>query len=279
MQRVLLFSLLVVLIVGACTPVDSGNVPVQGGDSAVNTLGTALDWDRSPDTAIVRLDTTGSSGLPYNDLNLIAFCTLFGDGHIVWVDPFAEPEQVLEDRLDDETFRAFLEYVIGTGFYSWDEEAGIYIPSTEEPEEGPIVERITVTLYGETRILNAFSNWPPDAFANILERCQQLSTSPVIYLPPGAWVSAVPVERRSDIPSMPWDVFAESFPGVDLAEMTLDNPTWATGDLARVVWEVARTGRMQIIDGDQTYRFVAQVPGIQSYAPPAPAADEAGEGA
>lgn len=279
MQRVLFCSLLIVLMMTACTSPDSGSLPPSGGESAVNTLGTALDWDRSPDVAIIRMDTTGSSGLPYNDLNLIPFCTIFGDGHIIWVDPFAEPEQVLEDRLDDETFRAFLEYVIGIGFYSWNEEAGIYVPGTEEPSEGPIIERIMLTLYGETRILNAFSNWPADAFANILERCQQLSNAPVIYLPQGAWISAVPVERRSDTPSMPWEIFAESFPGLNLATVTLDNPTWATGDLVRVFWEVARAGRMQILDGDQAYRFVVQVPGLQSYAPPAPVTDQAGGGA
>ena len=277
MPRVLSCLLLGLLVASACTT-GGGNPASQGGENAVSALGSALDWDRSPDTVIVRLDTAGSSGLPYNDLNLIPFCTLFGDGHIVWVDPYADPEQVLEDRLDDETFRSFLEYVIGTGFYSWDQESGIYIPPTEEPEEGPVVERITVTLYGETRVLNAFSNWPPDAFSNILERCQRLSTAPVLYIPPGAWVSAVPVERRSDIPSMPWEIFAASFPEVDLATMTLDNPRWATGDLARVAWEIARAGRMQIIDGDATYRLVVQVPGVQPYAPPPPAEAVTGGG-
>jgi hypothetical protein len=275
MSRVVWFLMLMLLLllVNACTPVDSGGVPATGSESAVNTLGSALDWDRSSEAVIVRLDTAGNSGQPYDDLNLIPFCTLFGDGHIVWVDPYADPEEVLEDRLADETFRSFLEYVIGIGFYSWDPETGILLPPTEEAQEGPIVERITVTLYGETRILNAFSNWPSDAFANILDRCQHLSTTPVIFVPQGAWVSAVPVEARSDIPSMPWEVFAASFPDVDLTAMPLDNPRWATGELARVSWEIARAGRMQITDGGVTYRFVVQVPGIQPYAPPAPAAE------
>ncbi len=270
MRRVLSFLLLSIMLVSACTSGSSGST-AQNGSDALDTLSSALDWDHSPDTVLVRLDTGGGTGNPVDDLNTLPFCTVFGDGHIVWVDPFADPEQVLEDRLDDQTIRRFLEYVIGSGFYSWDAESGFVPPSQEAPgNPGPIVERITVTLYGETRTLDAFSNWPPGAFAEILDRCQHLSNSPVLFVPRGAWLSAVPVEMRSDIPSLPWDIFAESFPQVDLAAITPDNPLWATGDLAELAWEIVRSGRMQITYNGTAYRLIMQVPGIQPDAPPPP---------
>lgn len=272
MQRVASLLLLVMawVLLSACSPGGGAAPPPQDQEDAVSLLGSALDWDRSPDTVLVRLDTAGGTGNPADDLNVIPFCTVFGDGHVVWVDPYADPEQVLEDRVSEQRIRSFLEYVIGTGFYSWDPETGFLPPSTELPFEGPIVEQITLTLYGETRTLNAFSNWPRDAFANILERCRQLSDAPVLYLPTGAWLSAIPVEMRSDIPSLPWSSFEERFPDLDLSAATLENPRWVTGELAGLVWNIARAGRMQVTAGDSAYRLVVQVPRIQPHAPPAP---------
>ncbi len=270
MRMSLAYVLILLILAGACTP--SGTEAPPPDDDAAGAIGSALDWDHTPGAELVRIDTAGRTGDPANDLNILPFCVLFGDGHVIWVDPYADPEQTLEDRVDEQTVRAFLEYVIGSGFYSWSSDEGIFIPATDEPDEGPIIERIAVTLYGETHVINALSNWPPDAFANILSRCQRLSAAPVLYVPPGAWVSAVPSEMRSDVPSLPWDVFRASYPDVNLSTMTLENPVWATGDLVHTFWDIARQGRMQITEGNQAYRIVVQVPFLQPYAPPAPPA-------
>ncbi len=268
MRRLLIFGLLALAFSGACTPLS----PTQSSSSVdANSVGSALDWDRSPEAVVVRLDTTGSTGDPVYDRNTLPFCTLFGDGHLMWVDPYADPEQVLEDRLSEPAVREFLEFIIGTGFYSWDPTNGILLPVTQEPNEpGPIVERISVTLFGQTVEQTALSNWPSEAFATILDRCQHLSSTPALFIPSGAWLSAVPAEMRSDIPSLPWNMFAQSFPDLDLTAISLENPRWVTGDLARVMWEIVREGRMQITRDGIAYRMVVQVPGLQPTAPAAP---------
>jgi hypothetical protein len=272
MQRVMTFLLVVLVFASACAPpAGEADLPPQD-TSAVNTLGSALDWDRSPETAVVRIDTMGGTNDPVNDLNALPFCVLYGDGHVYWLDPAADPEQMLEDRIDAGVMREYLEYVIGSGFYSWDDEADILVPVTEEANEGPLLERISVTLYGETHIINALANWPQDSFANILERCQRLSTAPVLYVPQGLWMSAVPVPARNDVPSLPWTVYVEAFPDVNLAAMTLEAPQWVTGELAAVAWDIARRGRMQITQNGVAYRIIAQIPGLQPTSPPAPAA-------
>lgn len=277
MRRLLIFGLLALALFGACTPLN----PPQPSESVdANAIGSALDWDRSPEAVVVRLDTTGSTGDPVYDRNTIPFCTLFGDGHLMWVDPFADPEQVLEDRLSDQAIRDFLEFVIGSGFYSWDPTNGILLPVTQEPDEpSPIVERIAITLFGQTVEQTALSNWPREAFATILDRCQHLSSTPTLFVPTGAWLSAVPGAMRSDVPSLPWDMFAQSFPDLDLTAIPLDSPRWVTGEMARVMWEIVREGRMQITRDGIAYRLIVQVPGLQPAAPAAPAqADSASTG-
>jgi hypothetical protein len=270
MRRVIIsFLLFALVLASACTP--AGSDPAPDAAQADDTIGNVLDWDRSPGAVVVRLDTTGGTGQAYNDLNTIPFCTLFGDGHLVWVDPYADPEQVLEDRIDEARIRAFLEYVIGSGFYTWDPNAELLLPVTQEPgEPGPVMERITVTLYGQTVSQTARSNWPREAFASILERCQRLTETPAFYEPTGGWLSFVPVEMRSDIPSLPWEAFAEAFDDLNPATVTLDNPQWVTGDLARALWDLVREGRMQVTREGTAYRLVLQVPVIQPAAPAAP---------
>ena len=277
MRRVLYVFVLAVILTGsACNPVNN-STPTGDGGVAAQDVASVLEWDHAPDAVVVRMDTKGSTGDPVYDDNTIPYCTLFGDGHVMWVDPYADPEQVLEDRVSEQVVRDFLEYVIGTGFYTWDPVTGLLLPATTEPDTpGPIVERITVTLYGQTVEQTALSNWPREAFANILERCQHLSDSPAIFQPSGAWLSAVPSPMRTDIPSLPWESFAQSFPGVDITTMTLDAPLWATGDLLRVSWELVREGRVQITRDNIAYRLVVQVPGLQPYAPPAPAQASSG---
>lgn len=271
MQRMIALLLLGATILSACTSGSSDPTPQQSGNGAA--IGSALDWDHSPDTVIVRIDTTGRSGSIANDLNTLPFCVLFGDGHVLWTDPFSDPEKMLEDRIDDQTMREFLNYIIGTGFYSWDDSGDLLIPATEEPDTTPILERITVHLYGETHVINSLANWPPDAFDSILQRCQTLSSTPVLYVPAAAWVSAVPTDIRYDVPSIPWETFASSLSEVDLSTMTLENPVWATGDLVAVAWDLARRGRLQVTQNGSAYRIVVQVPGIQPNAPPTPEHD------
>lgn len=270
MRNALIFCLvLMAFFAGAC---GSNNIPDQNTDQGLGTLSAALDWDRSPGAIVVRMDTDGSTGDLSADLNTLPFCTLFGDGRVIWLTPNSSPEQVLEARVDEQTIRNFLEYVIGSGFYSWTADEGYILPTPPDQGENPapVIETITVALFGESRKLDAFSNWPPSAFENILDRCRNLSASPAIYLPQGIWLSAMPVEMRNNIPSIPWSIYAESYPDIDLNATGPDSPIWADDALATFAWQTAREGRLQITHNGQAYYFIAQDPLLHEDAPPAP---------
>lgn len=266
-RRILLCLLLIaVLILAACggdTNPDGDPNQAQGG---------LLGWDRSPNVAIVRLDTGGRTGEVATDMNELPFCVLYGDGRVVWLSQNVSPEEVYEARIDDQAFRSFLEYVITSGFYSWTEDEGFIVPTPELEfaQPAPLLETITVTLYGETRQLDALSNWPPGAFDNILERCRTLSDSPTLFVPQGVWLSALALPMRSDIPSLPWTLYETNYPNLDLASIPPESPMWAEGGLATLAWQTAREGMVQITDGGTAYRLIAQVPYLHEDAPPPP---------
>jgi hypothetical protein len=250
MRRIGIALVMVAVLVGACRPGNGPDSPQQAGPADV------LDWDHAPDTIVFQAMTVGSGGQLTSDYNRIPFCTLYGDGHVIWVDPYADPEQVLEDRIAPDTMRDFLRNLINSGFYDWQ-------ASTRPVAlEGPLMDRAMLNLYGTVQAVDSQSNWPPAAFADMTTRCQTLSTAPVLYLPDGAWMSAVEVTPRPDAPGIPWETYAEDFPQVDLATLTLDNPQWITGDLLRVMWRLARDGRIQLRHNDAAYGIVLQVPGL-----------------
>ncbi len=260
MRRVGMLLLLAALL-AACAP--AGQMAQGSGQTADGQI----DWRRDPDAVIFRLDVGGSSGDPASDRNAIPFCTIFGDGHIVWVNPGITPEEVLEDRLDEDTLRAFLEEVVHSGFYTWEPQlVGTPVP----PGSGSLRERVLLELFGEPHVVTADSNWPPDAFADLLARCRGLSAAPVLYVPAGAWVSAMPVSGESRLPAISWAGYAVRFPGVRLAAIPPERPHWATGDLAAAAWNLARRGRLHIRDEGLVYRLVVEVPGLQPAAPDAP---------
>lgn len=271
----LLLLLLAALIISACDPGASSD-PAAGnaGSQAASggNFGSTLTWDRSAATVIVRMDTSGGTGDRSLDLNALPFCVIYGDGHILWLEPSASEELVLEGYLDDPALRGFLEYIIGSGFYSWTEEGYVLPtpPSENEFRPGPILEQITLTLYGETRTLDARVNWPAGMFQNILERCQSLATERAVYVPAGVWVSALEIEMRNNVPSLPWSLFAENYPEISLADIPPENPVWATDELGVFAWQTAREGRTQITHDGRAYRLIAQDPVLHADAPPAP---------
>ncbi len=248
----------------ACQP--AGNPAPLATWQAGGTVGERLDWNRSPDAVIFRLSSV-SGGDPASSRNAIPFCTLFGDGHIVWVNPGISPEEVLEDRLDETVMRAFLEEVVTAGFYQWEPQ----LVGTPAPtDSGALREYILLELFGEPHVVTADSNWPPDAFASLLARCRGLSTTPVLYVPTGAWLSAMPVPEEAHMPAISWSGYAVRFPGVRLADIPPEKPRWVTGDLAAAVWGLARHGRLHINEDDAVYRLLVEVPGLHPAAPAAP---------
>lgn len=264
MRRAWMVILLAVILT-ACAP---GGSPVSRmTDDAAAPVSERIDWDRSPDAVIFRVDSGTTGGDPASIRNAVPLCTIFGDGHIVWVNPGIMPEEVLEDRLDEATMRAFLEEVVLAGFYYWEPQ----IIGTPAPAAGSLLrEYILLALFGEPHMVTADSNWPPNAFADLLARCRGLSTTPVLYVPTGAWVSAMPVPEEIHLPAISWAGYAVRFPDVRLVDIPPEKPRWVTGDLAAAAWNLARQGRLHIREEGIVYRLLVEVPGLQPAAPAAP---------
>ncbi len=251
--------MLVALVLAAC-----------GGDGAQDKQNTGrlglFDWKRDPQTIIVRLDSRPLDDNPAFLLNSIPPCTLWGDGRVVWstLDQFGS-EEILEGRASDAAIRAFLEDIIARGFYEWEDELVFASETT------PVLESITVSLYDEVHTVRRYSYWPQNSYALILEKCQQLSDTPVRVLPTAGWVSAYRVPRNTSAPTWLWPSNAP-FTLSELADSQEER--WLEGSLATQVWLNARErrGDVQVIErsGD-AYEVAIVVPGYSrnALAPPA----------
>ncbi|MEB2286528.1 MAG: hypothetical protein OZ934_00285 [Anaerolineae bacterium] len=258
MRRGWLLLALVVLLLAAC-----GDDDKDGGGSQLGLF----DWSRAPDSIVVRLDNRPLEDSPASLLNSIPPCTLWGDGRVVWttVGEYGA-EDILEARVaDDAVIRAFLEDIIGRGFYEWEDELIL------SSEVSPVIESITVSLYNETRTVRRYSSWPQNSYSHILERCERLSSTPVRVLPAAGWVSAYEIPRDSAAPSWLWPPDAP-FTLRELAASQEER--WLEHQLATDIWLSARErqGNMQVVErGGAAYQVAIVVPGYSRDAAAAPA--------
>jgi hypothetical protein len=250
MRRSLLLIGVIGLMLVACSkekksPANTGSGQVLG----------SFDWDRSPSTLIVRLDTQSETASQPDRLNSIPPCTLWGDGRVVW-STFDETgaEQILEARVDETTMRTFLEDIINRGFYNWTSDL---VPSDAS---NPVSESMTLYLYNEAHTVQKFNAWPQDSYTKILQNCQHLSSTPVLVLPKAGWISAYPIPLDSSMPNWRWPSSAP-FTLQELAEKSQSR--WLEGDLASYIWLNARRshGRIQVIERNQAYQVAIVVPG------------------
>ncbi len=238
----------------------------DGKDGDGSQLGL-FDWDRAPDTIVVRLDSRPIEESPAFLLNSIPPCTLWGDGRVVW-STLTEygAEDILEARVaDDAVMRDFLEDIIARGFYDWEDEL---IPPGED---NPVIESITVSLYDEVHTVRRYSSWPQNSYNHILERCGQLSSTPVRVLPAAGWVSAYQVARDPSAPAWLWPPDAP-FTLRDLAASQEER--WLEHPLVSEIWLSARErrGDTQVIERTgEAYQVAIVVPGYSRDAVAAPA--------
>ncbi|MBN1681136.1 MAG: hypothetical protein JW966_12690 [Anaerolineae bacterium] len=262
MRRSLLLVTLVILglFMAACN--DNGDSS-DGADSG-GPLGL-FDWNRDPDTIIVRLDMQPNRGSPAEVLNSIPPCTVWGDGRVVWTTQTEiGDEDVLEARATDVAIRAFLENIISRGFYDWEDEL---IPPSAETSG---VQSITVFLYNELRTIRHVNTWPQNGYEAILDSCRTLSDQPVRVLPGAGWLSAYEVPRDIEAPSWIWPTSAP-FTLQELAQNS--EARWLEGRLATDVWLSIREGLagMQVLErGGRAYQIAIAVPGVSRDAPPPP---------
>lgn len=246
-----------------------GQAATQPAPSETEADTALFDWPRSPDTIVVRLDARNEAGNPVQVLNAIPPCTLWGDGRVVWVtwDEYGA-QQVLEGRASDAAIRAFLEYVIGQGFYNWEDDLAPADPATA------LTETITVNLYGEVRTVRRYNSWPDGAYEAILERCAQLSTTPVLVLPWGGWLSAVEVARNDTLPRWYWP---SDLPFTPADLVANGEARWLRGEYIDEIWAIVRdpaSGAQVIGPDERAYHLALAVPGIsRDAAPPPPGED------
>lgn len=254
-----LFALVGMMLLSACE--DEADEPEQ-------PQSTLFEWNRSPDTIIFRMDQIVPSASPIETRNAIPVCTLWGDGRLVLLTEGDNEEVVTEAFLSEDQMRSFIEDVIGTGFYGWEDD--LISPNIAHP----VRESIVLNLYSEVRKVERFSDWPADGFARLLDLCNSVSQQRQVVIPEGGWLTAynVPVDNR--MPNVNWAWRSEVVES--LFELAADgNPVWIEGPLVEVIWSLIRQdGRIQfreIHDGQlYAYRVTLTVPNVSRDSLPAP---------
>lgn len=249
--------LLVLLLVTACSG-DNKNTD----NSDENSL-RSFDWDRSPTSILFQIDEVATANTEAMIKNTIPQCTIWGDGRLVWTNYVEAANEVLESRLSDEQIRSFVEFVIGNGFYSW--EDSIVPPADFEP----VRQTMTLNLYGEQRTVERYGDWDENRYVLILERCRTLADARALVVAQGGWIRAYAVERDDSAIQTPWQRNAP----IGLAELAEQGtPTWVEGYWAATIWELTRSIQsVQFIEYGNAYLISIEVPGISRAAPPAPA--------
>src|SRR5690606_8229792 len=144
-----------------------------------------LEWERNPDTIILRIDERRDQEDPAVLANAVPPCTLWGDGRLVWTVSIENENQVLEARLSDEEVRRLLwDGIIQRGFYDW--RSDFIIPDGNNQT----IQTITLNLYDEVFTVSRYGNWPVNGYHAILQSCLEVSSTPVLFIPTGGWLSA-----------------------------------------------------------------------------------------
>lgn len=250
--------LLVLLLVTACSGDDKNS------DDAADSNLRRFDWDRSSTAILFQIDEVATANTESMIKNSIPPCTIWGDGRLVWTNYVEGTNEVLESRLSDEQIRSFVEFVIGNGFYSW--EDSIVPPADFDP----VRQTMTLNLYGEQHTVERYGDWDGNRYDLILERCGTIAEARALVVAQGGWIRAYAVERSDSAIQTPWQRNAP----IGLAELAEQGtPIWVEGYWAATIWEFTRSIRpVQFIERGNAYLISIEVPSISRAAPPAPAA-------
>jgi hypothetical protein len=255
------------LIMGAlglagCTRNEPAQTPQPANPAAV------LAWDKSADAVIFRLDRQVLNEPDFQARNRLPYCTLYGDGRVVWVNTVQlGGEEVLEALIDDTQFRAFLEFLIrDQRFYDIPDYASLELPPTQNAG----VDSITLTLGEQVRTVRNYRQWPTATYALMLERCVTLSDSPVRVAPSAGWVTVYEGPPQTQLPRIDWPATAP----FTIAQAAQDRQSlWVEGPAFRQLWNTQRDTMGNVVwhEGGKNYRVAVQVPGISRDALPPPA--------
>lgn len=226
-----------------------------------------FDWDDSADFVLFRMDEISSANSEFAELELansVPPCTIYGNGRLIMTNEGEGDNEVLEARLTEDRIRAFLEDVIGLGFYSWEEN--LLQTSTD-----PTLRSVTLNLYAESRTIERYGEWPAEGFERMLTLCRNLSTQRALIAPlNGGWLRAVPAPDAEFTPmAEQWSrnaPFSLQDVAISGSPYWVDDPAWAN-----YLWQIALRSRLvPIFERDRAFHISFQIPGISRAAPPAP---------
>jgi hypothetical protein len=249
-------SLLSFIVLTACS---KDNNPSNVDDSEINRL----DWDRSPDSILLRVDQIATFESEAYTINALPLCTIWGDGRLVMLNYLGNTSEVLEARLSDEQIREVIENMIGFGFYSWEDDI---IPAGAED---PTLESVSLNLFDNPKTVERYNDWPTDGFSQILQLCQGSSPTRATVIPNGGWVSASVLNSFDDNGNLlDWPRNAP-FTMADLASS--DEPRWVEGAWAQEIWNITREiSTVQVLENGIAYEIAMEVPDISRTSQPAP---------
>lgn len=254
-------SLLFLIVLTACSNDDGGeNVD----DGQINRL----DWDRSADSILLRIDEIATAESEAYIINTIPLCTVWGNGRLIMLNNLSDTSQVLEARLSDEQVRELVENIIGFGFYSWEDDI---IPFDTEQ---PTLQSISLNLFDNPKTVERYDDWPNNGFEQILELCTSSSVTTALVVPDGGWVTAyVKEDFDNEGPILDWPRNAP-FTLAELANS--DEPRWVEDDFAQILWidVIRETGTIQLLENGIAYEMAMEVPGISRTSQPAPVTDQ-----
>jgi hypothetical protein len=264
LQNALVYGLLVV-VVAAC----GGGT--QSSPATQEPAGLVINWDRSSETVVVRLDRLIENESKVERLNRLPPCTVYGDGHVVWVNTIPpNGEEILEAYVNEVGFRAFLEFIIrDQKFYSIPDYAADELP----PAQDSALESITLNVNQTVRTIRNYRVWQGNTYVAILDRCRKLSDTRGLFVPSAGWVTVFEQPRKPSNPENGWPPTAP-FKMADAAASGA--AIWVQGPALRQLWNAQRQTLGQIIwlENNKSYRVAIQVPGISRDAPPAPPGSE-----
>ena len=264
-MRRFLGLMVLLFILAAC---DSGG---SSNDSAFAD-NSIIRWDRDPKTVVFRAEVVGGSNADsFLARNRIPLCTIYGDNRIVWLNDLGDFNvQVLWDQLSDQQIQDFVAFMtISQLVYNYDSGLDLQMPGAVQP----VVEVITINVNGREHKTDSFSSvdWPVDYFQNIVQFCGQVSRSPVLFEPTGAWLTLQAVDYDSTRALQVWNSEGTGLSFKDIADG--GKPYWLTGENLHLLWNMTRSASEQTLylDSDgNAYDLVLEVPGVNPTSPPAP---------
>lgn len=261
--RVILCGLCLMTL-AACGNGGGGGTPQPTSTSQPSS--PVIQWDKTPGKVVMRLDRVVPKEPAYEAHNRIPSCTLYGDGHLVWVNTISgQGEEILEAYLDEITIRSLIEFVIrDQKFYDVPDYAAQELP----PSETTPINSITLNVNNELRTIRSFRIWPTNIYNQIYDRCLKISNVRAVLIPTGAWITVFE-QARNQGPSTVWKV-TMPFKAADAAASNAAR--WVTGPALADMWQLIRRfyGNVQWTEGLKAYRVAIQVPGVSRDSPPAP---------